>query len=87
MVQIGWRLRHVAADREIWTGAQLRRLLAEEAGLSIGTSSISDLMTKQPSEVKLRTLAALCTVLKCTPNDLFELVEDDQGESDPQGAR
>lgn len=80
LVQIRWRLRHVAADREIWTGAELRRLLAKEAGLEIGASAISDLMTKQPSEVKIRTLAALCTALNCTPNDLFELTKEGREE-------
>ena len=66
----------MAADREIWSGAELRRRLANEAGLQLGTSAISDLMSKQPSEVKLTTLAALCKVLQCTPNELLELVED-----------
>src|SRR5713101_377559 len=31
-MQIKWRLRLAAAHREVWTGAQLRRLLAERAG-------------------------------------------------------
>ena len=86
-MRIRWRLRRVAADREIWTGAHLRRLLADEAGLSLGKSAISDLMSKQPSEVKIRTLAALCTVLRCTPNDLFEIVDDDAAKADPRDAR
>ncbi len=83
LVQIRWRLRHVAAAREIWTGAELRRRLAKEAGLELGTSAISDLMSKQPSEVKLTTLAALCEVLRCTPSDLLELVQD-QDEVPPE---
>ncbi|RSM65030.1 XRE family transcriptional regulator [Kibdelosporangium aridum] len=82
-MQIRWRLRHVAAAREIWTGAELRRRLAKEAGLELGTSAISDLMSKQPSEVKLTTLAALCEVLRCTPSDLLELVQD-QDEVPPE---
>ena len=72
-MQIRWRLRMAAAQREVWTGAQLRRLLAERAGLELSSASISALLTKQPSQVKLETLAALCTALECTPNDLFEL--------------
>ena len=62
-----------AAQREVWTGAQLRRLLAERAGLELSSASISALLTKQPSQVKLETLAALCTALECTPSDLFEV--------------
>ena len=32
-MRIRWRLRMAAAQREVWTGTQLRRLLAEKAGL------------------------------------------------------
>jgi hypothetical protein len=34
---------------------------------------VSALFTKEPSQVKLSTLAALCTALGCTPNDLFDV--------------
>lgn len=72
-MDIRWRLRMAAAQREIWTGVELQRLLAERAGLSMSSASVSALLTKQPSQVKLTTLAALCTALDCTPNDLFEV--------------
>ena len=72
-MDIRWRLRMAAAQREVWTGAQLRRLLAERAGLELSSASVSALFTKTPSQVKLATLAALCTALECTPNDLIEV--------------
>jgi putative transcriptional regulator len=72
-MQIRWRLRMAAAQREVWTGAQLRRLLAERAGLHLSAASVSALFSKQPSQVKLDTLMALCTALDCTPNDLIEV--------------
>jgi putative transcriptional regulator len=72
-MDIRWRLRMAAAQREVWTGAQLRRLLAERAGLELSSASVSALFTKTPSQVKLTTLAALCTALECTPNDLIEV--------------
>jgi putative transcriptional regulator len=62
-----------AAQREVWTGAQLRRLLAERAGLHLSSASVSALLTRQPAQVKLETLAALCTALECTPGDLIEV--------------
>lgn len=68
-----WKLRMAAAQRDVWTGADLRRLLAERAGLELSAASVSALLTKQPSQVKLTTLAALCTALECTPNDLFDI--------------
>lgn len=72
-MRIRWRLRMAAAQREVWTGAQLRRLLIDKAGHELSSASISALMTKQPNQVKLETLAALCTALQCTPNDLVEI--------------
>jgi putative transcriptional regulator len=72
-MQIRWRLRMTAAQREVWTGAELRRLLIDKAGLELSSPSISALLTKQPTQIKLETLLALCTALECSPNDLFEI--------------
>jgi putative transcriptional regulator len=72
-MRIRWRLRMAAAQREVWTAAQLRRLLADRAGLPLSSASASALFAKQPAQVKLETLVALCTALECTPNDLFEV--------------
>ena len=72
-MNVEWRLRMTAAQHGVWTGAELRRLLAEKAGLQLSAASVSALLTKQPTQVKMSTLAALCTALECTPNDLFEV--------------
>jgi putative transcriptional regulator len=72
-MRITWKLRMAAAQRGVWTGTDLGRLLAEKAGLELSSASLSALFTKQPSQIKLSTLIALCTALECTPNDLFEI--------------
>ncbi|MFG2368203.1 helix-turn-helix domain-containing protein [Streptomyces mirabilis] len=72
-MKIRWRLRMAAAQREVWTGTPLQRLVAERAGLQMSSASVSALFTKEPSQVKMSTLIALCTALECTPNDLFEV--------------
>lgn len=72
-MNVTWKLRMAAAQREVWTGAELRRLLAERAGLHMSAASVSALLTKQPSQLKLSTLAALCTALDCSPNDLLDV--------------
>ena len=72
-MKIGWKLRMTAAQRGVWTGAQLRRLLMDKAGLEMSSASVSALLTKQPNQIKLSTLIALCTALQCTPDDLFEI--------------
>jgi putative transcriptional regulator len=48
-VRIRWRLRMAAAQREVWTGTQLRRLLAERAGLEMSSASVSALFSKEPA--------------------------------------
>jgi DNA-binding Xre family transcriptional regulator len=72
-MQITWKLRMAAAQREVWTGAQLQRLLAEKAGLELSSASVSALFTKQPSQIRPSTLIALCTALECAPDDLFDI--------------
>lgn len=72
-MKISWKLRMAAAQREVWTGAQLRRLLAKRSGLELSSASVSALLTKEPNQVKLSTLLALCTALDCTPNDLLDI--------------
>lgn len=72
-MKIRWKLRMAAAQREVWTGVALRRLLADKASLEMSSASVSALLTKEPSQIKLSTLIALCTALECTPNDLFEV--------------
>jgi hypothetical protein len=47
-MRISWKLRMAAAQRQVWTGTQLRRLLAERAGLELSSASVSALLTKEP---------------------------------------
>lgn len=82
-VRITWRLRMVAAEHGVWSGAELRRILKQRAGKDLSAPSISVLMTKQPRELKLDTLAALCVALDCTPNDLIVIANDEAPNTNP----
>lgn len=66
-----WMLRHVMAERGIWTGAALARLLRDKAGYRLSAPSVSALLTGQPKQMKADTLDALCTALACTPGELW----------------
>jgi putative transcriptional regulator len=66
-----WMLRKMMAERGIWSGAALARLLKEKANYRLSPASISALLTNQPRQMKSDTLDALCTALECTPNDLW----------------
>ncbi len=59
------------AEKGIWSGAALRRLLMEKAAYRISAPSISALISGQPKQMKAETLDALCTALECSPNDLW----------------
>jgi putative transcriptional regulator len=72
-MEVRWKLRMAAAQREIWTGAQLRRLLAERAGVEMSAASVSALMRQAPKQIKLSTLQALCVALDCQPGELIEI--------------
>jgi putative transcriptional regulator len=72
-MEVTWKLRMAAAQREVWTGAQLRRLLAERAGVEMSAASVSVLMRQPPKQLKLSTLQALCVALDCQPGDLIEV--------------
>jgi len=72
-MHISWKLRMAAAQRGVWTGTELRRLLAHRAGLEMSSASVSALFTKQPNQIKVSTLLAICTALQCSPNDLFDV--------------
>lgn len=66
-----WMLRKMMADRGIWTGAALARLLEDKANYNLSAPSISALISGKPKQMKAETLDALCTALECKPNDLW----------------
>lgn len=91
-MEVRWTLRMAAAKREVWTGAQLRRLLRERAGVELSAASVSALFTKTPRQLKLSTLAALCTALDCQPDELIEVdttpvAPSEARASEPDGKR
>ena len=82
MTKMRWRLRMVAAEHGIWSGTELQRVLATKANFKLSSPSISVLLTKQPRELKLTTLTALCVALDCTPNDLLQLEDSTANQID-----
>ena len=61
-----WKLRKVMAEKNIWSGAELSRLLQDLAGYKLSAPSISALINEQPKQVNV-----LCMALECTPSDLW----------------
>jgi DNA-binding Xre family transcriptional regulator len=68
-----WHLRRLMAERGIFATTGLVPLLAER-GVSLSREQVYRLVTGTPERLSLRTLAALCDILECSPGDLVELV-------------
>lgn len=66
-----WKLRAVMAQRNLWKTTELMPLLRAR-GISLSESQVYRLVTGTPERIPARTFAALCDILECTPNDLFE---------------
>ena len=68
-----WHLRLKMAERGMFATTELRPLLAER-GVVLSREQVYRLVTGVPERLSLRTLAALCDILDCTPADLVEPV-------------
>lgn len=67
-----WHLRRLMAGKEYWQTTDLVPLLAER-GITLSREQVFRLVTQPPQRLSLDTLAALCDILDCTPNDLIEI--------------
>ncbi len=67
---IRWQLRRLMADRNMWSTTDLVPLLAER-GVHLSREQVYRLVTQPPQRLSMDTLAALCDILVCTPNDLI----------------
>lgn len=70
-VEYSWYLRQVMAAHGLWQTTELIPLLAER-GVELSAAQVYRLVAGVPERLSLRTLAALCDIFECTPNDLIE---------------
>ncbi|WP_435244450.1 helix-turn-helix domain-containing protein [Streptomyces sioyaensis] len=68
----GWRLRRLMAEQGMFQTSDLVPLLAER-GVQLSREQVYRLVTQEPQRLSMDTLAALCDILQCTPNDLIEV--------------
>ncbi len=69
---IRWNLRKLMAARDMFQTTDLGPLLAER-GIHLSREQVFRLVTQPPQRLSMDTLAALCDILGCTPNDLIEV--------------
>lgn len=67
-----WNLRRRMAEQDMFATTDLVPLLAER-GIHLSREQVYRLVTAPPQRLSMDTLAALCDILACTPNDLIEI--------------
>ena len=76
---IRWQLRLRMAEKDMFHTSDLVPLLAER-GITLSREQVFRLVTQPPQRLSMDTLAALCDILGCSPNDLIEVeVVSEQG--------
>jgi DNA-binding Xre family transcriptional regulator len=69
---IRWQLRLRMAEKGMFQTSDLVPLLAER-GVLLSREQVFRLVTQPPQRLAMDTLAALCDILECTPNDLINV--------------
>jgi len=69
---VEWHLRLRMAEKDLFQTSDLVPLLAER-GISLSREQVFRMVTQPPQRLSLDTLAALCDILGCQPNDLIEV--------------
>lgn len=69
---ITWRLRTLMAERGMFKTTDLLDPLKSE-GVALSREQVFRLVTQTPQRLNVEVLAALCTILDCTPSDLLIL--------------
>lgn len=67
-----WNLRLRMAEKDMFATTDLVPLLAER-GIHLSREQVFRLVTQEPQRLSMDTLAALCDILNCTPNDLIDI--------------
>jgi DNA-binding Xre family transcriptional regulator len=67
-----WHLRLRMAEQGMYATSDLQPLLAER-GVHLSREQVFRLVTRTPQRLSMDTLAALCDILGCGPNDLVEV--------------
>src|SRR5690606_40736968 len=83
---VEWDLRLRMAERGLFATTDLVPLLAER-GVHLSREQVYRLVTSTPQRLSTDTLAALCDILQCTPNDLLRVVVVDQRIAKPTGTK
>lgn len=80
-----WHLRRLMAAKDMFATTDLQPLL-QKRGVKLSAAQVYRLVVQTPERLSLKTLAALCDILDCTPNDLIEPVAEPAANSKKRAA-
>jgi len=83
---ITWRLRTLMAERGMFKTTDLLDPLKAE-GVVLSREQVFRLVTQTPQRLNVEVLAALCTILDCTPSDLLILEQAAARPAEATGTR
>lgn len=83
---ITWRLRTLMAERGMFKTTDLLEPLKTE-GVALSREQVFRLVTQTPQRLNVEVLAALCTILDCTPSDLLVLEQVAARPAEATGGR
>ncbi|MFM9920885.1 helix-turn-helix domain-containing protein [Lacisediminihabitans sp. H27-G8] len=75
-INISWHLRTLLAEHGIYQTTHVVPLLKEH-GVHLSREQVYRLVTQTPQRLNMEVLAALCSILSCTPNDLITLAAEE----------
>lgn len=67
-----WNIRSLMAEQGMFKTVDLAKPL-KDRGINLSRSMIYNIVSGTPKRINTDLLAALCDILKCSPNDLLEL--------------
>lgn len=71
---IHWQLKtFLARKHAIFKAVDLQKKIIAETGIQISLQNICNLLSKKPSQIRLKTMEVLCTALDCKLDDFCEV--------------
>jgi len=74
-----WNFRMwLAKEHEIFSPAQLQKVMIEHAGVKLSLQALSSLMKNRPGAIRFQTMQAICNALNCRLSDFCQMTPDVQ---------
>lgn len=78
-MSVRWKLKErLALKHQLYTLADIQRMIEEKTGVRWSLETISQLVNKTPKALRLKTLQTICSAFQCQLSDICEILPDIQ---------